>query len=87
MNEFLQKGVNSVGVEKYFIYDSAKSNCQYWIQFNLKANNLWSSSVEKFTMQDTTSIYKNLGVLEAVNKGITDAAGIADHALYGGKKF
>ena len=86
LNEFLQKGLASVGPERYFIYDSKTQNCQYFIQWNLRANGLWSDTVSKFVMQDAASIYKNLGLLEKVNRHITDFAGKADRALFGAGK-
>lgn len=83
LNEFLDKGRKSVGDEVYFIYDSKTQNCQYFIKNNLKANGLWNSTVEKFTLQDSVSIYKGLGLLEKVNKGITDIASKIDHSIFG----
>ena len=82
-NEFLLRGVESVGPERYFVYDSKVANCQYFVNWNLSANGLWNSSVEQFTMQDAVSIYKNLGLLEKANKAITNIAGRGDHILHG----
>jgi len=83
LNDFLQKGLASVGPEKYFIYDSKTQNCQYFIKWNLSANGLWSDTINKFVMQDAVAIYKNLGFVEKAVKGLTDTAGIIDHVLRG----
>ena len=80
LNDFLQKGLASVGPEKYFIYDSKSQNCQYFIKWNLSANGLWNDTINKFVMQDA---YKNLGFVEKAVKGLTDTAGIVDHMLRG----
>ena len=83
LNEFLKKGIDSVGESDYFIYRSSSTNCQHWIRANLKANGLWSDSVSKFVMQDADKIYENLGLLEKINQKITDIAHIADVAIEG----
>jgi hypothetical protein len=83
LNEFLKKGIDSVGESDYFIYRSSSTNCQHWIRSNLKANGLWSESVNKFVMQQADAIYKDLGLLEKINQKITDIAHIADVAIEG----
>jgi hypothetical protein len=87
LNDFLQKGVQLIGPTKYFQYDSKTQNCQFFIQWNLKANDLWTPEANKFTMQDAESIYKNLGLLEKINKKITDVAAIGDTILNGDGKI
>jgi hypothetical protein len=83
LNEFLKKGIDSVGESDYFIYRSGSTNCQHWIRANLKANGMWSDSVDKFVMQQADKIYENLGLLEKINQKITDIAHIADVAIEG----
>jgi hypothetical protein len=83
LNDFLNKGIDHVGKEKYFIYDSKTQNCQWWIIWNLQANGLLTSTIKSWVLQDAESIYKNLGLLEKVNRGITDVAAKLDTALYG----
>ena len=83
LNDFLNKGIDSVGVDHYFTYDSRNKNCQDWILVNLKANNMLSADMRTFIYQDPEKIYKNLGILGEVNKRITDLAGKADVILNG----
>lgn len=83
LNDFLNKGIDHVGKEKYFTYDSRTQNCQYWVIWNLQANGLLTDSIKKWVLQDADAIYKKLGLLEKVNRGITDIAAKADTALYG----
>lgn len=45
LNDFLNKGIDHAGKEKYFVYDSAKANCQWWIIWNLQANGLLTSTM------------------------------------------
>ena len=83
LNQFLQNGLQSMGPERYFIYDSKTQNCQYWVQWNLRANNLWNDNVNTFVMQDAVAIYKNLGWLEKANRFITDSASKLDNIVFG----
>lgn len=86
LNEFLDKGLKSVGEQKYFIYDSKRANCQIFLADNLKANGLWSQSVSNWVLQDAEKIYEGLGLLEMANKAITDTASKLNHALLGSGK-
>jgi|GEM_PF-4772123 len=81
--DFLRKGIDKVGLERYFKYSSGSSNCQDWIKSNLSANGLWSNSIETFVMQDAKKIYENLRLLEQAAQRITDVAAKADVALHG----
>ncbi len=90
LNEFIDRGLKSVGPERYFRYDSKAANwCQYFIKWNLSANGLWTDAANKFVMQDSVAIYKNLGLLdllstfERANKVVTDIASKVDSAIYG----
>jgi len=86
LNEFLNKARTRVGDEVFFVYDSKSQNCQYFLRNCLQANGIWTESLSKFVMQDSISIYKNLGLLEKVNKAITDIAGKLDNAIFGAGK-
>ncbi|MDR3477576.1 MAG: hypothetical protein P4M14_06050 [Gammaproteobacteria bacterium] len=81
ISDFLNKGIDSVGPEKYFTYDSRSTNCQNFIMVNLKANGLLTPELQKFILQDAESIYKGLGLLGEVNKKITVAAKSKDLLL------
>jgi hypothetical protein len=83
LNQFFQKGLDSVGEQKYYVYDSKTQNCQKWIEANLKANGVWGGSIPKFVLQDAEAIYKDLGYLEKANKILTDVASVANHVLEG----
>ena len=82
-NDFLTKGINSVGQSHYFEYDSRNRNCQDFVRINLRANGLLTSELDTFIFQDPEKIYKNLGLLGAVNKVITDVAAKVDTVIYG----
>ena len=81
--EFFNKARSSVSEEVFFIYDSKTQNCQYFVKNCLRANGLWNAGVEKFVMQNAESIYKGLGLLEKVNKVVTDVASKLDNEIYG----
>ena len=83
LNDFFNKARTRVGDAVFFVYDSKTQNCQYFLRNCLQANSVWTESLSKFVMQDSESIYKNLGLLEKVNKAFTDIAGKADHAIFG----
>ena len=86
LSEFLEKGIKKVGEQQYFVYDAITQNCQAWVRANLSANGLWNDSISKFVMQDSKSIFKNLGLLEKVGKVASDVAHVADVAMNGGRK-
>ena len=83
LNQFLNKGIKSVGEKHYFEYDSRDFNCQDFVMLNLKANGLLTNELRNFISQDAEKILKGLGLLGKVNKGITDIAAKADTLIYG----
>ena len=52
----------------------------------LSSNSILTNELKTFILQDATQIYKGLGLLQKVNKVITDGAAVVDHAVYGGSK-
>jgi hypothetical protein len=51
--------------------------------WNLQGNGMLNSTIRSWVLQDAESIYKNLGLLERINKDITDFAAKADTWMYG----
>ena len=81
--QFFEKTRASIGDQKFYVYDSKNANCQKFVEANLRTNGIWSTDISRFVLQDSESIYKGLGLLEKVNRKITDIASIADHSLKG----
>ena len=82
-NDFLNNAINKTSQERFFVYDSKRANCQIWISDLLTHNGLMSSSINSWVSQNMESVFKGLGFLETVNRGITDVASHADTLLYG----
>ena len=87
LNDFFNKTIDNVGKEKFFVYDSRTQNCQYFVIWCLQSNGLLTSTIKNWVLQDADAIYKNLGIIERVNRGITDAAAVADRALFGAGSY
>ena len=83
LNDFLEKGVASVGTSKFFTYDSGSDNCQAFVMALLSSNSILTNELNTCILQDATQIYKGLGLLQKVNKVITDGAAVLDHAIAG----
>jgi hypothetical protein len=84
VGELIRKGEKyAPSASAFWQYDAVSQNCQYFIKWCLSGSGLWSSSLEKFVMQDVKSALKGLGFLEKAAKVVTDIAGIADVAMHG----
>jgi hypothetical protein len=71
------------GEERITRYDSRNNNCQQFVSDLLTASHMMTDDVHKFVMQNAEAIYNGLGILGAVNKGITDVAATVDHVING----
>jgi hypothetical protein len=86
LNEFFNNAIAKTDKTRYFVYDSKTSNCQIWIIDNLQANGLLTSDLKQWILQDMEKIFNNLGLLQKINKGITDTASKFDVLLNGAGK-
>jgi hypothetical protein len=84
---FLERGLNAIGVEKFFRYDPFSNNCQDFVALLLKANKIYTSAAIKFVKQPIDNLLAKLpGWTHGVARSITDLGGIANVAVEGGAK-
>lgn len=60
VNELLEKTRNSVGDDKYFLYDGLSNNCQWYIRYILESNGLYTEQAKSFLFQSMEEIKKDL---------------------------
>jgi hypothetical protein len=81
--ELLDNGQQVLG-NKYWPYDSTKSNCQQYIIGLLKGSSILTKQLQDFVYQDTASLFKDYQIALKVVKGITDIGSVADIIKIGG---
>ena len=84
LSEFLNNGLQLMGVKKYFSY-SVTNNCQVYIKSLLIANGYHNSKFIEFVKQDTRSIFKDKPILRKFVNTLTDVAGRSEILFNGGK--
>jgi hypothetical protein len=60
VNEMLEKARQSVGDDKYFLYDGLSNNCQFFIKYILESNNLYSEQAKSFLFQSLEEVKKDI---------------------------
>jgi hypothetical protein len=60
VNELLEKTRNSVGDDKYYLYDGLSNNCQWYIRYILESNGLYSEEAKSFLFQSMEEIKKEI---------------------------
>jgi hypothetical protein len=82
--EFLEKGREKVGDEKFFSYSAKSNNCGNWIEHILRANGIENQSTIDFIGQDAHKILNGFPALRKTLNTLTDIAGRANVILEGG---
>ena len=73
VRELVEKPLERIGKDKYFIYDPFEQNCQIFIADILKTFNLYSSKSKEFVYQDVSAIVEKLPFyVKYVAKAVTD---------------
>ena len=83
LNLLFENAFKKFGEEKISRYDSRNNNCQAFVSDLLTASGMMTESIRKFVLQNAEAIYKDMGLIGVVNKGITDLAATGDHILNG----
>jgi hypothetical protein len=86
INDFLLKGLQRAGKDKFFRYSARDANCQDFIANLLQANNI-GGNVIPFIKQDTKQLFQGLNKLRQVANTVTDAAAVADRVIEGRGKL
>ena len=82
--EFIEKGRNYIGDDKFFSYSAKNNNCGNWIEYILKANNIDDANTHNFIGQDTNKILEGFPILRKSLNTLTDIAGRANVLIEGG---
>jgi hypothetical protein len=86
INDFLLKGLQRQGKEKFFTYSASHNNCQDWIVNLLQANYI-GGDIISFVKQETKELFEGLPRLRKIANTVTDAAAIGDRVLQGRGKL
>ena len=84
LGEYLQNGLNSMGVEKFFRYSTSKNNCQDFVLAILSANRLNNGKIEAFVKQNTKPLFEGNERLQGFSDSITDLVAKANTLIHGG---
>ena len=82
INDFLLKGLQRQGKEKFFTYSASHNNCQDFIVNLLQANNI-GGNVISFVKQNTKELFEGLPRLRKIANTVTDVAAVADRVIQG----
>ena len=75
INQFINNGLQFMGVDKFFTYQSTSNNCQDFAMSLLIANGINDDSLNTFIKQDVRSIFANNAYLRRFVNNITDVDG------------
>jgi len=84
INQFINNGLQFMGIDKFFTYQSTSNNCQDFALNLLYANGINDDSLNTFIKQDVSSIFANNPYLRRFTNNITDVHGRLT-SLNGGK--
>ena len=88
LGDFLRKGEQLMGPDKYFDYDGFTNNCQIYLLSLLKANGLINKDIGDFFGQDAQAVAQELGVLvSGLFRGVIKTAQIYNLLRYGRGMF
>jgi hypothetical protein len=86
INDFLLKGLQRAGKDRFYRYSARDANCQDFIVNLLKANNI-GGDIISFVKQDTKELFEGLPRLRKIANTVTDAAAVADRVIEGRGKL
>ena len=73
VRELVEKPLERIGKDKYFVYHPFEQNCQIFIRDILETFNLYSSKTKEFVYQDISAIVEKLPFyVKYVAKAVTD---------------
>ena len=88
VNELLEKTRNSVGDDKYFLYDGLSNNCQWYLRYILESNGLYSEQAKTFLFQSMEEIKKEIQpYVGKIMNAVTDTGAIVAQLLGKGLKI
>lgn len=87
ISQFLEKGLQMMGNDKYFKYSAKDANCQNWVLDVLTANGIQSAETTAFVKQDTAQLFNGLDGLRKISNTVTDGAAKMDIVIQGGSVY
>jgi hypothetical protein len=84
LQDMMRNAIEKFGMHRIVTYDAKKFNCQNFIHDLLSANSLMNPELDAFIIQDTGSIFSELGYIARIARNITNLGAIADSAVRGG---
>jgi hypothetical protein len=88
VNELLEKTRNSVGDDKYYLYDGLSNNCQWYIRYILLSNGLYSEEAKSFLFQSMDEIKKEIQpYVGKIMNAVTNTGAIVAQLLGKGLKI
>jgi hypothetical protein len=83
-NEMINGAKRILGVERFYRYDSFKSNCQMFVMALLKSARVDSPKIRDFVFQDITELVKEMPkYVNSIANALTNASGVADVLVRG----
>lgn len=82
--DFLEKALHRYGAKEIFQYRAKTRNCGIYVEYLLKANNLYTDAVHKFIFQDTQGMLDGHRNIEKLVNTATDLAGRMEVLKEGG---
>lgn len=83
IRDFIMNSYNSVG-KQFFLYNAMTNNCQIFVKNLLQYNNLYTSEINNFVLQEVQSIFKNNTFLKKLMNTVTDIGNRGTYAFGGG---
>lgn len=75
LDTLLDKTKNSVGDDKFYLYDAFTNNCQYFIKYILESNGLATPQSIEFLFQDIGELVERVPkYIRKITRGTTDLA-------------
>lgn len=88
LGDFLSRGEQLMGPDKYFDYDGFTNNCQIYLLSLLKANGLINKDISDFFGQDSQAVAEELGgLVSGLFRGVIKTAQIYNLLRYGRGMF
>lgn len=75
LDKILDRTLNTVGEDKFFLYDAFTNNCQYFIKYILESNGLATPQSIEFLFQDIGELVERVPkYIRKITRGTTDLA-------------
>ena len=84
IDDLMANTLKKFGKDDVLIYDAKRRNCQRFISDILTSNGLITSDISNFVNQNSTALFRKLGILDTIARNLTDLAAVGDKVIHGG---